>query len=138
VYWLIAEDEADIRNLVAMMCTVWGHTPMTFESGQKAWDWIDTVVDGTNTQPLPEFALMDIRMPGYRGDEVARRLRDTEPLARMPIVLMTAFVLSDEERKEMMKNSGVDEIINKPLPEFNALRNMLHEIIERKKNEALP
>lgn len=138
MYWLIAEDEADIRNLVAMMCTVWGHTPMTFESGQKAWDWIDTVVDGTNTQPLPEFALMDIRMPGYRGDEVARRLRDTEPLARMPIVLMTAFVLSDEERKEMMKNSGVDEIINKPLPEFNALRNMLHEIIERKKNEALP
>lgn len=138
MYWLIAEDEADIRNLVAMMCTVWGHTPMTFESGQKAWDWIDTVVDGTNTQPLPEFALMDIRMPGYRGDEVARRLRDTEPLARMPIVLMTAFVLSDEERKEMMKNSGVDEIINKPLPEFNALRNMLHEIIERKKNEVLP
>ena len=138
MYWLIAEDEADIRNLVAMMCTVWGHTPMTFESGQKAWDWIDTVVDGTNTQPLPDFALMDIRMPGYRGDEVARRLRDTEPLARMPIVLMTAFVLSDEERKEMMKNSGVDEIINKPLPEFNALRNMLHEIIERKKNEALP
>lgn len=138
MYWLIAEDEADIRNLVAMMCTVWGHTPMTFESGQKAWDWIDTVVNGTNTQPLPEFALMDIRMPGYRGDEVARRLRDTEPLARMPIVLMTAFVLSDEERKEMMKNSGVDEIINKPLPEFNALRNLLHEIIERKKNEALP
>lgn len=138
MYWLIAEDEADIRNLVAMMCTVWGHTPIAFESGQKVWDWIDTVVNGTNTQPLPEFALMDIRMPGYRGDEIARRLRDTEPLARIPIVLMTAFVLSDEERKEMMKNSGVDEIINKPLPEFNALRNLLHEIIERKKNEVLP
>ena len=41
--WLIAEDEADIRNLVAMMCQAWGHTPLTFENGQKVWDWLDTV-----------------------------------------------------------------------------------------------
>ena len=41
--WLIAEDEADIRNLVAMMCQAWGHTPQTFDNGQKVWDWLDTL-----------------------------------------------------------------------------------------------
>ena len=134
VFWLIAEDETDIRNLVAMMCNVWGHTPLTFESGQKVWDWLDAVEAGTNTQPMPDFALMDIRMPGYRGDEVAKRIRETDALKDIPVVLMTAFVLSDSERKEMITRSGVDEIINKPLPDFISLRDLLHKIIEHKKS----
>ena len=71
--WLIAEDETDIRNLVAMMCQVWGHTPMTFESGQKTWDWLDQVENGQYKGTMPDFALMDIRMPGRRGNEIANR-----------------------------------------------------------------
>ncbi|MDW8171035.1 MAG: response regulator [Anaerolineae bacterium] len=132
MYWLIVEDEADIRNLVATMAQVWGHTPIVFESGQRAWDWLDKV-DAGQANPLPEFALMDIRMPGYRGDEVAARIRRTQALQHIPIVLMTAFVLSDEERREMMRQSGVDEIINKPLPDFMSLKNLLEGIIARKR-----
>lgn len=131
---MIVEDEADIRNLVATMATVWGHTTVTFESGQRAWDWIDTVESGENTNPLPEFALMDIRMPGYRGDEVAGRIRTVEGMKDIPIVLMTAFVLSEDERQDMIRESGVDRVINKPLPEFNALKTLLHEVIEEKLN----
>lgn len=132
MYWLIAEDEADIRNLVAMMCQVWGHTPIMFESGQKAWDWMDELEAGQYEGPLPEFALMDIRMPGYRGNEVARRLRTIPQTAKIPIVLMTAFVLSDDEKHDMITNYGVDHIINKPLPDFDKLRQLLHDIIAQK------
>jgi len=131
---MIAEDETDIRNLVATMASVWGHTTVTFESGQRAWDWMDTVVDKTNTAPLPEFALMDIRMPGYRGDEVAARIRKISEIADIPIVLMTAFVLSEDERDDMMRKSGVDKVINKPLPEFGELKNLLHDVIDKKNN----
>lgn len=133
MHWLIAEDEMDIRNLVATMAQVWGHTTVTFESGQKAWDWIDEVENGTFTGTLPDFALMDIRMPGYRGDEVAKRIRSTEAIQNIPIVLMTAFVLSDDERREMMQKSGVDSIINKPLPDFMQLKTLLETVIENKK-----
>ncbi len=132
LHWMIAEDEADIRNLVATMAGVWGHTTITFESGQKAWDWMDTVENGTNHDPLPEFALMDIRMPGYRGDEIATRIRGISAISHIPIVLMTAFVLSDDERQDMMHASGVDQMINKPLPEFADLRILLHEVIDKK------
>jgi two-component system sensor histidine kinase/response regulator len=132
--WLIVEDEADIRNLVVMMCQVWGNTPMPYESGQKAWDWLDTVEDGTYTGTLPEFALMDIRMPGKRGNEIAERIRTVEKLKHIPIVLMTAFVMSDDEMERMRKDFGVDEVINKPLPDFDQLRAILYGIIERKKN----
>lgn len=134
MHWLIAEDEADIRNLVATMSQVWGHSTITFESGQKAWDWLDDIEAGTDTGPLPDFALMDIRMPGYRGDQVAARIRQTERIKHIPIVLMTAFVLSDDERREMKAKSGVDEIINKPLPDFAQLQTILHDIIASKQN----
>lgn len=130
--WLIAEDEADIRNLVSMMCTVWGHTPITFETGQKVWDWMDKIEAGDTSGPMPNFALMDIRMPGRRGNEIAARMRTLTPLKNIPIVLMTAFALSDEEMKNMRDEFGVDHIINKPLPDFDKLRNMLNDIIQKK------
>ncbi len=133
--WMIAEDEADIRNLVATMAQVWGHETLTFESGKAAWQWLDKVEAGSYEDTLPEFALMDIRMPGYRGDEVAKRIRRTAPIQHMPVVLMTAFVLSEDEMKEMKANSGVDHIINKPLPDFMKLKQILEDVIEAKKKE---
>lgn len=132
MHWMIVEDEADIRNLVATMAQVWGHTTVTFESGQRAWDWMDTVENGSNNNPLPDFALMDIRMPGYRGDQVAERIRQLPAIEHIPIVLMTAFVLSEDERADMMMKSGVDKVINKPLPDFETLRKLLHEVIDQK------
>ena len=133
--WMIAEDEADIRNLVTMMCRVWGHNPIPFESGQKAWDFLDSVDNGSNTKPLPEFALMDIRMPGYRGDEVARRIRLVEKLKHIPIVLMTAFALNEDEIRKLKEETGADHVINKPLPDFMVLKNMIDSVIEKKKQE---
>jgi len=132
LHWMIAEDEADIRNLVATMTQVWGHVPVTFESGHKAWEFLDQVEAGTYPDQLPDFALMDIRMPGYRGDEIAKRIRQTEALRHIPIVLMTAFVLSDEEISNMMNNNGVDLILHKPLPDFMELKGILEQVINEK------
>jgi CheY-like chemotaxis protein len=132
LHWLIAEDEADIRNLVVMMAQVWGHTPLSFESGQRVWDWLDEVEAGQYDGQIPDFALMDIRMPGYKGHEVARRIRTVDVLKNIPIVLMTAFVLSDSERQDMIDNFGVDHIVKKPLPDFVDLQQILQNIIDRK------
>lgn len=133
--WLIAEDETDIRNLVSMMTTVWGHTPMTFESGQKVWDWMDKIEAGEMKGPFPDFALMDIRMPGKRGYEISLRMRTVDPLKNIPIVLMTAFALGDEEIQRMKTEYAIDHIINKPLPDFDKLRTLLHDVISKKKTE---
>lgn len=133
--WLIVEDEADIRSLVSMMCQVWGNTPLAYESGQKAWEWLDAVESGQYTSPMPDFALMDIRMPGKRGNEIAARIRTVDKLKDIPIVLMTAFVMSEDEMNAMKKDFGVDAVINKPLPDFDRLRTVLYDIINRKKTE---
>lgn len=130
---MIAEDETDIRNLVVTMAGVWGHSTVAFESGTKAWAFLDSLDDGSYSGKLPEFALMDIRMPGQRGDEVAQRIRNTNPIANIPIVLMTAFALSDDEMNTLKSETGVDLVINKPLPDFMSLKNILDGIIASKK-----
>lgn len=130
--WLIAEDEADIRNLLDMMCQVWGYQTLTFENGQKVWDWLDRLEGGQLTA-TPELVLMDIRMPGKKGNEIATRMRQVEALKSTPIVLMTAFALSERERHDMMGDHGVDHILNKPLPDFEQLRRILDEIVHNRR-----
>jgi len=132
LHWLIAEDETDIRNLVSMMAQVWGHTTMHFESGTKMWDWLDEVEAGKISDALPDFALMDIRMPGKRGNELSKRVREIDALKNIPIVLMTAFVMSEEEMNQMRDEFGVDHVVNKPLPDFDKLKSILDDVIKSK------
>jgi CheY-like chemotaxis protein len=103
-----------------MLCQAWGYETLVFESGQHVWEWLDDVEAGHYKGPLPGFALMDIRMPGKKGNEVAYRIRSLPVLQHIPIVLMTAFSLNENQRNEMMRD-GADEIINKPLPDFDKL-----------------
>jgi two-component system cell cycle response regulator DivK len=133
VTWLIAEDEADIRNLIAMMCQVWGYNAVTFESGQKVWDWLDAVERGDGGT-LPDVVLMDIRMPGKKGNEVANRMRSLPQFQRTPIVLMTAYALSERERHDMMTTDGVDHILSKPLPDFEQFRATMDRVAQQKRN----
>lgn len=134
--WLIAEDETDIRLLITTMAQVWGKQAVAYENGQKVWDWIDSVEAGNPTGTLPELVLMDIRMPGKKGNEVARRMRTLPQFDRIPIVLMTAFALNENERQAFIQADGVDQIIYKPLPDFDQLRVMLQNIVEHKRKPA--
>jgi CheY-like chemotaxis protein len=129
--WMVAEDESDIRNLLTMMIQVWGHHPVAYENGQKVWDWLDEV-EAQRAQTVPELVLMDIRMPGKKGNELANRMRTIPALQDVPIVLMTAFSLSETEREQMRRQDGVDQIISKPLPDFDELRKLLNEIQHKK------
>jgi CheY-like chemotaxis protein len=131
--WLLVEDDPDIRNFVQMVMTVWGETPLPFPDGRTAWAWLDSVENGSYQGELPELALMDIRMPGHTGDEIAARIRQTEPLKHIPIILMTAFTLSESEVAEMQKRAGFDHLINKPLPELDRLQQLLYSVRDRRR-----
>lgn len=131
--WLIAEDETDILSLLTMVVQLWGHKPLSFESGQKVWDWLDKVEAGTHCGDLPQFALMDIRMPGKKGNEVANRMRTISAFHDIPIVLMTAFSLTEADHKAFQEQDGVDAVIGKPLPTFDELQILLNQVIANKR-----
>ncbi len=126
--WLIAEDETDIRNLVETLCQAWGYEAIVFEDGQRVWNWLDSVESGQYNGPMPNLALMDIRMPGKKGDEIAHRIRSMPELHSMAVVLMTAFSLNESQRNAILA-TGVDHIIGKPLPDFDQLHALLHNVM---------
>ena len=133
--WLVVEDEEDIRNIVKVMFGAWGHEALEFRDGNETWKWLDNIESGSHEGRLPELALLDIRMPGHKGHEIARRMRDLDPFQQIPIVLMTAFSLTESERHEMLNNCGVDRIINKPLPDFLELKRLLDELRQQKETQ---
>jgi CheY-like chemotaxis protein len=85
---------------------------------------------------MPELALMDIRMPGPRGHEIAKRMRSISPLQHIPIILMTAFSLTDSERQEMLHDYGVDYIVHKPLPDFFEFQRLIEKVTAEKARKA--
>lgn len=135
--WLLVEDDADIRTVVSMMMTFWGELPLAFPDGNAAWSWLDSVEEGTFAGTLPDLALMDIRMPGYRGDQIAARIRRTAPVKDIPIILMTAFSLTSDEIHDLVERSGIDHLVHKPLPDMDELRGLLYRVRDERRHKII-
>jgi CheY-like chemotaxis protein len=137
VTWLLVEDDPDIRNVVAVMMQLWGEKPLALSDGNAAWNWLDGVAAGTFKGELPELALMDIRMPGHTGDQIAARIRATERLNNIPIILMTALTLTEAEVQNMVDRAGIDHLIKKPLPDMDDFRGTLYRVRDERRKRAV-
>src|SRR5512133_3950841 len=60
----------------------------------------------------PDLILLDVMMPGMDGFEVCRRIRATQHLAEVPIILLTAL----DDRTSLVRGieSGADDFLSKP------------------------
>ncbi len=61
----------------------------------------------------PDIIVMDIRLPDMRGTDAARTLRQDTAMQNVPIIFVTASVLS-KDKKEMMGISNIG-FIGKPI-----------------------
>jgi CheY-like chemotaxis protein len=61
----------------------------------------------------PDVVLLDIRMPGVDGYEVATRMRSDPQLKRIRIVAVTGLTMEDTE--EQLRAGGFDGYVAKPV-----------------------
>lgn len=129
--WLIVEDDMAIRTVLKTMCDIWGYQHVTFPNGFKAMAYLeqDPVPD-----PVPDVALLDIRMPGPWGHEISRAIREHNRLQNIPIFLMTAYELPGEDKKDYMDKSGADALLSKPLPAMDDLQSQVTEAIKERRS----
>jgi CheY-like chemotaxis protein len=126
IIWLIVEDDLNIRMMLSAMLTLWDVMPLAFRDGHEAMNWLDQVEAGTvGKDQIPQLALLDIRMPGPQGYDIAYRLRNLPQTAGMPIAMMTAYRLTQEERDFIETKAYPELFIPKPLPAPEDLRLIL-------------
>ncbi len=101
---LIIEDDEDIRELMRESLTYQEYNIIVAESGQSG---IDQAL-----KYLPDAIVCDIMMPGLKGYEVFKALRQNSNTAMIPFIFLTA-VNSEEERAYALK-LGVEDYLNKP------------------------
>ena len=90
--------------------------------------------EGSFQGELPELALLDIRLPGeINGVMVGERLRESEKLGQIAIVLTTAWHLSEAEKDEAIEKCDADLWLPKPLPKFNELQGILEGVIAKRR-----
>ncbi len=61
----------------------------------------------------PDLVLMDIQLPDMSGLEAVRQLKSDGQTQSIPVIAVTAFAMSGDERKAL--DSGCDGYIAKPI-----------------------
>ncbi|MBO3737027.1 response regulator transcription factor [Actinoplanes flavus] len=101
---LVADDDADIRELVAFKLEQAGLEVLTVGDGQAAVD--------TARARRPTLAVLDVSMPGLSGIDVCRKLRSDPATAGTLIIMLTARV--QEQDVEGGLGAGADDYLTKP------------------------
>ena len=101
---LIVDDEAPIREMIAVALHMAGYQSLEAENAQIAHA---LVVDHQ-----PDIILLDWMMPDVSGIELARRLKREPFSADIPIIMLTAR--SEEDNKVQGLEAGADDYITKP------------------------
>ena len=126
---MIVEDDHTIRDVMKTMCELWQFNAVTFKDGFEAMAYLS---EDTLPDPVPDVALIDIRMPGPWGHEISARIRDHDTLKNIGIILMTAYELPGSDEEAYLRTSRADELLFKPLPPMDELHAFIIRVIERR------
>lgn len=102
---LIAEDSLISRRLLETTLTRWGHEVIATSDGAQAWQALQC------SQP-PPLAILDWVMPEMEGPDLCRRVRQTQELASLYLLLLTAK--GSQEDIVAGLEAGADDYLVKP------------------------
>jgi CheY-like chemotaxis protein len=74
----------------------------------------------------PDLIMMDVHLPGMKGDEVTTRLKKNMSTRNIPVVINSGWTTecNVEERIDRALNAGAAEVLYKPF-QFPMLRDVL-------------
>ena len=114
---LIVDDNPTNRMILAEMISGWGAAATQVEDGYQAL----TEIDRARREEDPyKLVLLDRRMPGIDGFEVARRIKEDLGISDMTILMITADNLRGgiAKRQEL----GISRYLGKPLKRSELLQ----------------
>jgi two-component system, cell cycle response regulator DivK len=95
---LVVEDQPDNRQIIRDMLAPTDYEITEAENGEQAL--------------RPDLILMDIQLPIMDGYTATSRIKADPALRLIPIIAVTSYVLSGEEKKA--RAAGCDDYVPKP------------------------
>jgi len=111
---IVADDNADALQSLAMLLELDGHTVRTASDGIAALSLAQ--------QKIPDVMLLDIGMPGLNGYEVASRVRDLEGGEAVMLVALTGW--GQPADRHRAREAGFDQHLTKPI-DYEELAGLL-------------
>jgi PAS domain S-box-containing protein len=105
--FLVAEDNAVNRTLIARLLESRGHSVVLAQNGREALEALDK-------QPF-DIVLMDVQMPEMDGFEATKLIREKEEASGtyLPIIALTAHAMQGDEERCLV--CGMDGYVTKPI-----------------------
>lgn len=115
---LLVDDEEIILEMGTALFRKMGYRVITAARGEKALEIYGEQGDGI------DVVLLDVMMPGMKGDEVLRRLKAIDP--RVRVILMSGFC--SENAVKSLLSMGCGAFLNKPF-RMNDLNTALRSVL---------
>ena len=101
---LVVEDHEENRRIMRDLLTAAGYEMLEALTGEEGVARAET--------ERPDLILMDIQLPGLDGYEATRRIKAIPALRAIPIIAVTSYALSGDDRKAF--EAGCDAYVTKP------------------------
>jgi two-component system, cell cycle response regulator DivK len=101
---LVVEDQPDNRQIIRDVLAPTDYEITEAENGEEALAAI--------AKQRPDLILMDIQLPIMDGYEATRRIKTDLNLRSIPVIAVTSYALSGEEKKA--RAAGCDDYVPKP------------------------
>ncbi len=101
---LSAEDNGANRRIIRDLFGKKGYRIIEAMDGEEAVAMAE--------REKPDLILMDIQLPKISGYEAARAIKSNPELKHIPIIAVTSYALSGDDRKAY--EAGCDDYITKP------------------------
>lgn len=104
---LIVDDEPDILRMLGLRLKKSGYHVVTAVDGEEALSKVN--------QDNPDLILLDVHLPKIKGDEIARRLKESDRYKHIPIVFITADARAENLYADgcLIKPFDGDEMVQK-------------------------
>src|SRR5262245_54851716 len=126
---LIADDEAEILDIMAKRIAKEGYNVVTAFDGQDAWEKIQ----GDN----PDVIILDLTMPRLNGLDVLKNLRQNPPTPKwQPVIIVSA--LNELKHIESGLSLDADHYLTKPCEIEDILKGirLMLSLIPQRKTDA--
>lgn len=122
---LIVDDEEVVRGLLTGVLVSQGFTVLEASDGSEA-------ISVFKSRPSSiDLVILDMIMPGMKGEEVLHRLREIS--AGVKVIISSGYMT--EEQRDKLQEYGVDGFLDKPYSDMEAIEK-IRQVLSRQARKA--